>query len=103
MPVSFSKSALCASSACETGLLLARNVTVLPWNFVQSNPAAPAAETATLAAIIDNATRATGGTTWVFNLIAVLPDRSADALSGFVGLCPADFVVLLVVLLLFIF
>ena len=43
MPVSFSKSSLLVSSACDTGLLLARKVTVLPWNFFQSKSAALAA------------------------------------------------------------
>src|SRR5581483_6957195 len=40
MPVSFSKSALWVSSAAEIGLLLARKVTVLPWNFFQSKSVA---------------------------------------------------------------
>src|SRR5579871_1727146 len=71
MPVSFSKSALWARSACDTGLLLARKVTVLPWNFFQSKSAPCAADATAPAARSEKVTRASAA----LAVIAVLPYR----------------------------
>src|ERR1700758_4501786 len=79
MPVSVSKSALSARSAWDTGLLLARKVTVLPWNFFQSKSAACAAEASVPAAQNESKNESKNErvkrASAALAVIAVLPDR----------------------------